>query len=167
MQVVFLLGNWFFSSTTRSLAEIQDLALFKVRPMFSALPGLSAPPPFGGNQRTVVIHAAPDKLHSYNISPDDLVIAIAKGNTITPAGNLRVGDQMLITPQNTVVQNINELENIPVYAQNGATVYVKDVATVENSTDITSSYVLINGKRSVYIPVTKRADAATWDVVKK
>jgi multidrug efflux pump subunit AcrB len=160
-------GQLVFSSSTRSLGEIQDLALFKVRPMFSTLPGVSAPPPFGGNQRTVVIHADPDKLRSYNISPDDLVTALAKGNTITPAGNLRVGDQLFITPQNTVVQNISELENIPVYAKNGATVYVKDIATVENGTDITSSYALINGKRSVYIPVTKRADAATWDVVKR
>lgn len=160
-------GQLVFSSSTRSLGEIQDLALFKVRPMFSTLPGVSAPPPFGGNQRTVVIRADPNKLRSYNIAPDDLVTALAKGNTIAPAGNLRVGDQTLITPQNTVVQNINELENIPVYAKNGATVYVKDVATVENGTDITSGYALINGKRSVYIPVTKRADAATWDVVKK
>lgn len=160
-------GQLVFSSSTRSLSEIQDLALFKVRPMFSTLPGVSAPPPFGGNQRTVVIHADPNKLRSYNISPDDLVTAIAKGNTITPAGNLRVGDQILITPQNTVVQNIKELETIPIYAQNGATVYVKDIATVDNGADITSSYALINGKRSVYIPVTKRADAATWDVVKK
>jgi len=160
-------GQLVFSSNTRSLGEIQDLALFKVRPMFSTLPGVSAPPPFGGNQRTVVINADPSKLRSYNISPDDLVTAIAKGNTITPSGNLRVGDQMLITPQNTVVQNINELENIPIYASNGATVYVKDIATVGNGTDITSSYALVDGKRSVYIPVTKRADAATWDVVKR
>ncbi len=160
-------GQLVFSSSTRSLGEIQDLALFKVRPMFSTLPGVSAPPPFGGNQRTVVVRADPSKLRSYNISPDDLVTALAKGNTITPAGNLRVGDQNLVTPQNTVVENINELGNIPIYAQNGATVYVKDVASVENGTDIISSYALINGQRSVYIPVTKRADAATWDVVKR
>ena len=160
-------GQLVFSSSTRSLGEIQDLALFKVRPMFSTLPGVSAPPPFGGNQRTVVVRADPSKLRSYNISPDDLVTALAKGNTITPAGNLRIGDQTLVTPQNTVVENISELENIPVYAQNGATVYVKDVASVENGTDIISGYALINGQRSVYIPVTKRADAATWDVVKR
>jgi multidrug efflux pump subunit AcrB len=160
-------GQLVFSSSSRSLGEIQDLALFKVRPMFSTLPGVSAPPPFGGNQRTVVVHADPARLRSYNISPDDLVTALAKGNIIAPAGNIRVGDQMLITPQNTVVKNISELENIPIYAKNGATVYVKDVATVENGTDITSGYALINGKRSVYIPVTKRSDAATWDVVKR
>lgn len=160
-------GQLVFSSSTKSLAEVQDLALFKVRPMFSTLPGVSAPPPFGGNQRTVLIKADPDKLRSYNVSPEDLVTAIAKGNTITPAGNLRIGDKMLITPQNTVVEDIKELGNIPLKTVSGPVVYVHDVAQVDNGADITTGYALINGKRSVYIPVTKRADASTWDVVQK
>lgn len=61
-------GQLVFSSDTKSLNEIQDLALFKVRPMFSALPGVSAPPPLGGNQRTIIIKADPRKtieLQSY------------------------------------------------------------------------------------------------------
>lgn len=160
-------GQLVFSSPTRSLGEVSDLALFKVRPMFSTLPGVSAPPPFGGNQRSVLIKADPNKLRSYGISPEELVTAIAKGNTILPAGNLRVGDQMLIAPQNTVVDNIQDLGNIPVKTGSGPAVYVHDLAQVDNGADITAGYALINGKRSVYIPVTKRADASTWDVVQK
>jgi len=160
-------GQLIFSSPNRSLAEVQDLALFKVRPMFSTLPGVSAPPPFGGNQRSVLIKADPDKLRSYGVTPDELVVAIAKGNTITPAGNIRVGDQTLVTPQNTVVDNIDDLGGIPLKTGSGPQIYVHDVATVANGADITSGYALINGKRSVYIPVTKRADASTWDVVQK
>ena len=57
-------GQLVFSSDTRSLGEISDLALFKVRPMFSTLPGVSAPPPFGGNQKTVLITVDPDKIRS-------------------------------------------------------------------------------------------------------
>lgn len=158
-------GQLVFSSPSHALSEVQDLALFKVRPMFATLPGVSAPPPFGGNQRTILIKADPDKLRSYGVTPDALVKAIAKGNTITPAGNIRVGDQMLITPQNTVVENIQDLANIPIKTGSGPQVFVHDVATVDNGADITSGYALINGKRSVYIPVTKRADASTWDVV--
>ncbi len=57
----------------RSIGEIQDQALFKVRPMFASLPGVSAPPPFGGNQRTVVVRVDPDRLRSYHLSPDDVI----------------------------------------------------------------------------------------------
>jgi multidrug efflux pump subunit AcrB len=158
-------GQLVFTSNSKSLNEIQDLALFKVRPMFAALPGVSAPPPLGGNQRTIIIRANTERLRSYGVTPDELAATIAKGNMVSPAGNLRVGDQTLITPQNTVIDNIKEFESIPLQAKSGTTAYVRDVASVENGADITTGYALINGKRSVYIPVTKRADASTWDVV--
>lgn len=160
-------GQLVFSSDTKTLGEIQDLALFKVRPMFGTLPGVSAPPPLGGNQKTVIIKINPDKLRDYNLNPDEIVQALAKSNTITPAGNIRVGDQTLITQQNTIVDNIKELENIPLKLGAGASVYVKDIGNVELGSDVTTGYALINGKRSVYIPVTKRSDASTWDVVQR
>lgn len=158
-------GQLVFRSDTRSLNDIQDLALFKVRPMFAALAGVSAPPPFGGNQRTVVIKADPERLRSYNITADELVTAIAKNNPILPAGNIRVGDKTIITASNSVVDNFKELEAVTVKNAGGTPILVRDLATVDNGADITTGYALINGKRSVYIPVTKRADASTWDVV--
>ncbi|MEL7586460.1 MAG: efflux RND transporter permease subunit [Prolixibacteraceae bacterium] len=160
-------GQLVFTSETRTLGEIQDLALFKVRPMFSTLPGVSAPPPFGGSQKTVIIKVDPEKVKYYNYTPDEIVQALAEFNTISPAGNLRVGDEMFITPQNTVVENVKDLENIPLKLGEGASVYLKDIATVEIGSDVTTAYALVNGARSVYIPVTKRADASTWDVVKR
>src|SRR5882724_2757107 len=158
-------GQLVFRSESRSLNEIQDLALFKVRPMFAALPGVSAPPSVGGNRRTVIIKADPERLRSYNIAPDELVAAIAKNNAILPAGTLRMGDKAIITPSNSVVSDFKELENVAVKAPNGTPVFVRDLATVSNGADVTTGYALINGKRSVYIPVTKRADASTWEVV--
>jgi len=160
-------GQLVFSSATRSLGEISDLALFKVRPMFSTLPGVSAPPPFGGNQKTVLITVDPDKIRSYHLTPDQVVQAMLKSNTISPAGNVRIGDSTYITPQNSVIENLADLQNTSLQMGSGAEVYVKDIATVSLGADVTSSYALINGKRSVYIPVTKRTDASTWDVVQK
>lgn len=159
------IGQLVFSSENRSLNEIQDLALFKVRPMFAGLPGVSAPPPFGGNQRTILIKADPERLRSYNLTADDVAMAIAKNNSIIPAGTIRIGDKAVITPSNSVVDDFRELENIALKNVQGTPVFVRDVATVNNGADVTTGYALINGKRSVYIPVTKRADASTWDVV--
>lgn len=159
-------GQLVFSSETRTLGEISDLALFKVRPMFSTLPGVSAPPPFGGSAKTVIVKINPEKIKSYNYTPDDIVKAIAEYNVISPAGNIRIGDEILITPQNTVVEDVNELGDIPLKMGKGASVYLRDLAAIEIGSDITTSYALVNGARSVYIPVTKRADASTWEVVK-
>ncbi|MBX3278048.1 MAG: efflux RND transporter permease subunit [Acidobacteria bacterium] len=160
-------GQLVFSSETRSVAEIQDLALFRVRPVFSTLPGVSAPPPFGGNQRTVVIRVDPERLRSYGMSTEEVVKAVASGNTILPAGNVRIGDLNRLAPVNSVVGNIQELAALPIRAGAGATVYVRDVGTVENSSDILTGYGLVNNRRTVYIPVTKRSDASTLDVVNR
>src|SRR5499426_4670135 len=160
-------GYLVLSSETRSIAEIQDIALFRVRPMFAALPGVSAPPPFGGNQRTVIIRADPGRLREYGMSPEEVVKAIASGNTIMPAGNLRTGDLNRLAPINSVVQNIQELNDVPIRAGAGANVYVRDIGTVENGSDILTGYGLVNGRRTVYIPVTKRSDASTLEVVNR
>lgn len=160
-------GQLVFSSDTRSLGEISDLALFRVRPMFSTLPGVSAPPPFGGNQKTVLVTVDPEKLRGYNLSPDQVVQSLVKFNTISPAGNVRIGDTTYITPQNSVIETLQDLQNTPLQLGSGPSVYVRDIASVSMGTDVTTSYALVNGKRSVYIPVTKRADASTWDVVQR
>src|SRR5437667_4943438 len=60
-------GYLVLSSKTKTIGEIQNDALFKVRPLFASLPGVSAPPPFGGNQRTVVVNVDPHSLQRYKI----------------------------------------------------------------------------------------------------
>ncbi|MBV9124945.1 MAG: efflux RND transporter permease subunit, partial [Planctomycetes bacterium] len=156
-------GYLVLRSDTLTIGEIQDKALFKVRPMFASLPGVSAPPPFGGNQRTIVLNINPDRLNAYNLSPEEVVKALTTGNTITPAGNIRVKDQMPIVPADTMVVNPQDLGNIPV--RPGSDIYLSNLGTIEDATDIPVGYALVNGSRAVYILVTKRADASTLSVV--
>src|SRR5688572_17055254 len=94
-------GYLVMSSDTKSIGEIQDQALFKVRPMFASIPGVSAPPPFGGSQRTVVVRADPDRMRAYNVSPEDVVQALSTGNTVTPSGSIRTPTTMPLVPVNS------------------------------------------------------------------
>ena len=158
-------GYLVFSSPSRTLGEIQDLALNRVRPVFATLPGVSSPPPFGGNQRTIVISADPNKLHAYGISTETLVHALVSGNSIEPAGMANIGNFQTLVTTDSTVQQINDLLDIPLHPGAGAAVYLRDVASVSDSSDILSGYALVNGKRTVYIPVTKRPDASTLTVV--
>ncbi|HVU99069.1 MAG TPA: efflux RND transporter permease subunit [Puia sp.] len=158
-------GELVFSSKTRQLKDIFDLALTRVRPLFATVPGLSAPPPFGSNARSVLINVNPEKLRMYNLSADEVVQSIAKNNAITPSGNLRVDSMMYVTSINSLEGKVQHFEEIPVRSNGNGIIYVRDVATVADGADITVDYALVNGKRSVYIPVVKTADASTWEVV--
>ena len=158
-------GYLVFSSETHGAKEIQDLALNRVRPLFATIAGLSAPPPFGGNQRTIVINVDPDRLRAYHMSPEEVVKAVSSGNAIVPSGNVRTDGLLRITPINSVVTNPQELRDLPIRSGAGPTVFLRDLGNVEDSTDILTSYAHFNGRRTVYIPVTKRADASTLEVV--
>ncbi len=104
----------YFSSSTRTQGELQDFAINLVRPLFATLPGVSAPPPFGGSARTIVINLRPDRLRASNMSPDEVVAAITAGNLISPSGNMPIGGKYPMVPLNSVVRNITDLEDVPI-----------------------------------------------------
>jgi len=158
-------GQLVFSSETRSVTEMQDAAVNLVRPLFATLPGVSAPPPFGGSARTVVVNIDPDRLNSHKISPDEVVDAITQANLISPSGNIMMGGKYPMVPLNSIPRNVKDLEAVPIQTGVYPAVFVRDVARVTDGADIVTSYALVNGRRTVYIPVTKRADASTLAVV--
>jgi multidrug efflux pump subunit AcrB len=164
-------GYLVLSSKTKSVGEIQDQALFQIRPMFAAIPGVSAPQPFGGNQRTIVVRVDPDRLRGYNLSTDDIVTALSAGNTISPSGNIRTATAMPLVPSNAMAVRPEELGGIALKPG----VFLRDVVLrdpltglprIEDDTDIPTGYALVNGKRAVFILVSKLADASTLAVVR-
>jgi len=160
-------GNLVFATDnpTRTVGQMQDAALNMVRPLFATLPGVSAPPPFGGSARTILINVKPDRLRAYGLSPDDVVKAMTEANTMSPSGNLALPNSFPIVPTNAVVKNIQDLAAVPLKVTDKGAVYVRDIGEVSDGSDLMTSIAIVNGKRTVYMPVTKRSDASTLSVV--
>ncbi len=162
-------GYLVLESESKTIDEIQEAAYIRVRPSLVSLQGVSAPPPFGGNQRSIVIHTDADKLRAYKLSPDDVVNALSAGNSISPSGNVRIQGTLPIVPVNAMVVDPQDLATIPI--RPGQSVYLRDVVLpvngIEDSSDIQTSFALVNGRRAVYMLVNKRADASTLDVVNR
>src|SRR5690606_34886370 len=138
----------------------------RVRPMFVNIPGVTAPAPFGGNARSIVVKVNPELMHSYGMSAEEVTLAITQNNLPSPAGNIRIGDQNLMSPLNSIVNGPEEFLNISIRTNKGHSIFIKDIATVEDAGDVTTGYAIVNGQRSVYLPVIKKADASTLEVVK-
>src|SRR5689334_6583024 len=158
-------GQLVLSSPTRSNNQLLDLANVYVRSSFTSIPGLVSPAPFGGNVRTIVIKVDPELLRVHNLTPDQVVEALRLNNQSTPAGNVRIGDYNYLTPINTTIKSVKDFGDIPIFRGGVQNLYLRDIATVEDAADITTGYALVNGKRSIYMPITKSADASTWEVV--
>ena len=159
-------GQLVFSSDNYTQGELQNMALNQVRPLFATLEGVSAPPPFGGNQRSIVVTLNPDKLRQYQISPEEAITAVSNATLVMPSGNMWTGETNRIARTNaTLGGNLEELLSTPIRPGSGTSIYLRDIATIENGTDIITAYAHVNGKRTVYIPVTKRADASTLAVI--
>jgi len=106
-------GQLVFSSEARGVGEIQDLALFRVRPMFATLARVSAPPPFGatsGRWSSMSIRKSSTRI-TCRLRGDQ---SGRSGNTIVPAGNVRIGDLNRFAPLNSVVSDIQELAALPI-----------------------------------------------------
>ncbi len=141
-----------------------DLAQNIIRPLVQKnVPGTVAISPFGPNMRSIIIDVDPQKLLDYNLTPQEVVEAVAKGNTIIPAGNIYIKDSMPIVSNNATVVDIQKLGSIPLKV--GYNVYLRDIAKIKDDTDITYGYALVNGKKSVYLPIIKKDTGSTLTVV--
>ncbi len=160
------IGYLVLESKTRPLGQLADLGLYRIRPLLIAeIPGTVSFSPFGSNTRAIVITVDPDRLRAHNFSPEDVVVALGTGNVVTPSGNLYTQGQMPLVPTNAMVPDSLQLGNIPIQA--GKNVYIRDVATIQDTTDINYGCALVNGRRSIYIPVVKKDTASTLTVVQQ
>ncbi len=149
---------------TTSIGMVADVAQNIIRPLvLQNVPGTVAVSPFGPNVRSVLVTCDPEKLEAYNLSPHDVTNALMSGNAVVPAGNLYVRDSMPMVPNNATVGDIRELGAIPLKL--GQNVYIRDVANIEDFTDLDYGDALVNGKNSVYLPIIKKSTASTLTVV--
>ena len=157
-------GYLVMASKTTSLGMMGDLAQNVIRPLVQQnVPGTVAVSPFGPNMRSILVNVDPDKLIAYNLSPQDVVNSLMSGNVVIPAGNLYIKDSMPMVPTNSLVTDIQDLGKIPLRI--GQNVYIRDVATIRDDTDINYGYALVGGKKSVYLPIIKKDTASTLTVV--
>ena len=157
-------GYLVFESEKTTLGAMGDLAQNIIRPLVQKnVPGTVAISPFGPNMRSIIISVDPQKLLDYNLNPQQVNEALAKGNTIIPAGNIYVQRLDADGVQQRDDRRHPAAGGIPLKL--GMNVYLRDIATIKDDTDITYGYALVNGKKAVYLPIIKKDTGSTLTVV--
>ncbi len=159
------IANLVFESPTRSDSELQDLVFYRIRPLLATMDGVSAPPPIGGAPRMVMVTIDPRRLRQYAMSPEEVVTAMASTNLTLPKGSAWIGDRQLLVESNLTTARPEDLNDVPLRAGSGATVYLRDVGRAEIAGDVLTNTALVDGRHGVHMPITKRAGASTLGVI--
>ena len=148
-----------------SLGAMGDLAQNIIRPLVQKnVPGTVAISPFGPNMRSIIINVDPQKLLEYNLNPQRRGRCPEDGQRRDPLGeHLHQGLRCRWCTNNATVVDIQRLGNIPIKL--GQNVYLRDVATIQDDTDITYGYALVNGQKAIHLPIIKKDTGSTLTVV--
>ncbi|MDZ4366015.1 MAG: efflux RND transporter permease subunit [Afipia sp.] len=142
-----------------------DFATNQLRTPLVTVPGAAIPWPYGGKQRQIQIDLNPSAMQALGLSGQDVANALAAQNLITPVGTQKIGDFEYNIRLNNSPLKIEELGNLPIRVVNGATVYIRDVATVRDGNPPQTNIVHVDGNRSVLMMVLKAGATSTLDII--
>ena len=142
-----------------------DIAINQLRTPLVTVPGAAIPYPYGGKQRQIQIDVDPQKLQSLGLSGQDVATALAAQNLIQPAGTSKIGSFEYVIQVNNSPLKSGEMGDLPVKVVNGATIYIRDVATVRDGNPPQQNIVHVDGNRSVLMMVLKNGYTSTLDII--
>jgi CzcA family heavy metal efflux pump len=153
------------SSPTFDETKLYDVAYFDLRNRLQSITGVIAPAVYGGRLRRILAYVDPLKAQSRGLSPLDVINAIRDFNVMIPTGDAKFGALDYQINANGMVRTVAELNDLPLQVGNGPPTYIRDVAKVEDSNQIQTNIVRVEGKRQVYIPIYRQPGANTIAVV--
>ena len=146
--------------------QLHDIGQFTIRNQIVVVPGSAIPPPFGGEYRQAMVYVDPLKLLSRQLSPMDVVNALNSSNLILPAGDVKMGPFDYYLYSNSLVRNVEDVNQLPIKTVGQQTVTIGDIGEAKDANQIQYNVVRVDGQRSVYLPILKQGgDTNTIQVV--
>jgi len=153
------------SSPTFDETKLYDVAYFDLRNRLQSITGVIAPAVYGGRLRRILAYVDPFKAQARGLSSLDVINSIRDSNVMIPTGNAKFGVLDYQINANGMVPTVPELNDLPLRVGYGPPTYIRDVAKVEDSHQIQTNIVRVQGKRQVYIPIYRQPGANTIAVV--
>lgn len=148
-----------------SETELYKIGYYAVRNKMGSLKGVQIPHPFGGKFRQMMVYVDPQKLHSLQLAPIDVVNALKEANLVMAGGTMKLGKtEYQIHPVNTLLTT-EDIDNVPIAIRNGRPIFIRDVGYAKDDAALQYNIVRVNGKRSVYCPLLREPGENTIAVV--
>jgi multidrug efflux pump subunit AcrB len=154
------------SGTGLDEQRLNDLGQNTIRTQLATIEGAQTPFPYGGKQRQIQVDLDLHALQAKGLSPADVVTAVSAQNLIAPSGTMKIDRFEYAVETNSAPEVVNELNNLPIKAVNGAVIYIRDVAHVRDGSSPQTNIVRVDGSRAILMNVMKTGSSSTLDIIK-
>ncbi len=144
--------------------ELRHFAEKNIQHRLERVQGVAQARVSGGLRRQIHVDLNLEKLRALNLSVADVVARLRRENQNIPVGPVREGRYELLLRTQGEFTNLDDLLNIGVATRGGVPVYLRDVATVEDSHEEVRYIVTVNGEPAVRMFINKQSGANTVDV---
>ena len=120
----------------------------------------------GGQEGYIRVRLIPEKMDQYGLTMDSISKAIQAADFTYPAGTTGVGKQELSVSTAVEVKTAESLKKVPIVAGNGKTIYMEDVADIEQTVKDQEAIGRYNGQDTITLSINKQQKYSAVDVSK-
>jgi len=145
--------------------QLNDVGQNNIRTQLATIEGAQTPFPYGGKPRQIQVDLDLNALQAKGLSPVDVVNAISTQNVIAPSGTMKIDRFEYAVETNSAPEVVNDLNDLPVKAVNGAVISIRDVAHVRDGNAPQTNIVRVDGHRAILMAIMKTGSASTLDII--
>ena len=135
----------------------------EVAPIIESANGVASATVTGGNTRSILVDADPDKLRAYHVSLNQLSNRISQENQNSPAGIAKQSKTEYLIRSLGWFNNVKEIGQVPISTVNGRVITVNDVAKVTDSQQEPRLFTRLDGKPAAGLIISKQSASNTID----
>jgi hydrophobic/amphiphilic exporter-1 (mainly G- bacteria), HAE1 family len=156
---------WVVLHGDRTVQELNTYADEVLKPRLQTISGIGEVQIGGQIKRTIRIWLSGDKLQAYNLSPVDIGATFGREHIVLPAGFLGSRSREWLIKFDAEYDKLPDMSRMVVAYRQGAPVYLRDVARIEDGLEDARKVARYRGKPAVGLGIIKTSGANTVAVV--
>jgi copper/silver efflux system protein len=151
----------------RSLRDLRSIQDWYVRYPLNSLPGVAEVASVGGVVRQYQVDVDPNRLRGYRIPLSAVVDAVMRSNRNVGGNVVESSGTWTVVRGLGLVQDVRDIEQIVVAAENGIPIFVRQVATVKIGDAFRAAALVKGAEEAVGGVVVARYGVSTVDVIER
>lgn len=161
---IFPVLGYSLISAKHSLVELRDMALYQIRPILSAIPGVAKVDVLGGAIAEYQVLVDPARINALGLNLNDIAGALSAANVIQAVGRLEQNYKLYLLLANTQLQNSEQISQTILRSGQNGLVFLEDVAQVIKTTAPQWQRITADGHDAVLFQINQQPGSSTVEI---